>query len=562
MNPGGTPSVVFLNRYYWPQTPATGQMLTDLAEDLAIRGWDVTVITSRTPFAGAACDLRRRETHNRVKIIRVTASRLPRKRTAGRVLSYLQYFFGAATALLRLPRPDVVVAMTDPPLLVLPALVLARLRRSRAVYWVQDHFPHRAARLGVVVRGRLAHRGLETLATFAHLGCDAIVGPGERITDAILSTGAPPDRVYCIHNWEDTVGIHPIRPEFNPFRAEHGLEGAFVVLYSGRVRGSHSFSAVMEAARLLRNVEDVVFLFIGDGDRLPHLSAQAWKLGLENVRFMPPLPRPELAYSLSGADVALVTEEPDLANLRIPSKTYRILASGRPLLFAGSEQSDVARIVTRHECGFVVGPNDGEALAATILRMRDNPGEAAAMGARAREAAVNLYDRRIATHHWQDLLHYLVKPATAQPAARDTGTRRPMVQVLAGAEFRPIPWSSTGPDRLPDQWHRDDGAQKPEPGAQPNVAARHWDVQRRGQRGEQYRWEESTTHKAHPNGSETQLRGRDPQGNAERRRADDGSDHEAPGHQDPEPANGGTTDPPAGEQTPGQLAADGVRAVS
>jgi colanic acid biosynthesis glycosyl transferase WcaI len=421
MNGGRTGSVVFLNRYYWPQQAATGQALTDLAEDLAIRGWVVTVITSCTPYSGRVCSLARRETRNGVQIIRVPSSAFENRWVVGRAASYLQYFIGMAMALLRLSRPDVVVAMTDPPLLILPALLLARLRRARAVCWVQDVIPQKAARLGVVRHGGLAYRALEALTGFVHRTCDALVAPGERIADALLGAGASAARVSCIRNWADVDGIRPVPQERNPFRRDHGLDDAFVVLYSGRARGSHDFSAVMDTAWLLRERTDVVFLFIGGGEKLPHLAAQAWMLGLDSVRFMDPVPGDQLGYALSAADVALVTEDPAHAGLRVPSKTYRILASGRPLLFIGSEQSEVAHIVATHECGLVIAPGDAETLAAAILHLRKSPREGAAMGARGRMAAVNLYDRRIGTHHWNDLLHQVTKGVPSDTVGRFTG---------------------------------------------------------------------------------------------------------------------------------------------
>ncbi|HEX8903408.1 MAG TPA: glycosyltransferase, partial [Longimicrobiaceae bacterium] len=122
------PSVVFLNRFYWPDVAATGQMLADLAEDLAAAGWKVTVVTSRTGYHAEGGPLPREEVHNGVRIVRVRATRFGRGRIAGRVGDYASYLAGAFLRLLRIPRPDLVVAMTDPPFLLAPALVAGRLR--------------------------------------------------------------------------------------------------------------------------------------------------------------------------------------------------------------------------------------------------------------------------------------------------------------------------------------------------------------------------------------------------------------------------------------------------
>jgi colanic acid biosynthesis glycosyl transferase WcaI len=420
-----TGSVVFLSRFYWPDRPGH-QMLTDLAVDLVRRGWDVTVITTRTPYGGNPRRLPRRERRDGVRIVRVTADLFGRGGAVGRAMRYIQYLGGVAITLLRNPRPDVVVATTDPPLVLLPALLLARVRRARTVCWVRNVARHEAAAFGLERQGSLVRHAFDAVARFAHRRCDILVSPGERMADVLLATGAPSDRVFCIHNWADARRIWPVRPDSNPFRAEQGLNDAFVVLYSGRAGPEHRFSEIMEAAWHLRERQDIRFLFIGGGEQWPYLEADAWRLGLENVRFMGYLPRERLTYSLSAADVSLVSENPGLAGRRVPSKTFGILASGRPLLFVGSEQSEVARIVSEHECGLVVPPGEADALVGALLRLKDNPQETAAMGARAREAAVTLYDRRIATYRWHDVLQRVMNGAAAghQANVAATGPQR------------------------------------------------------------------------------------------------------------------------------------------
>jgi colanic acid biosynthesis glycosyl transferase WcaI len=408
-------SVVFMNRYYGPEQPATGQLLTDLAEDLAGRGWEVTVLTGGGPPDGSP-RLPRRETRNGVRILHLRGRLLGRPYRVRRVLGFLAYLASATLALLRIRRPDAIVAMTDPPLLILPALLAARLRRARTVYWVQGIFPHQAARLGLLRPGSLAERTLHHLARHVHRRCDAMVAPGEGMSEVLLAAGAPRGRLACIHNWADTKGIRPLNPAVSVFRAEHGLQDKFVVLYSGSAARAHTFGAVLDAAWLLRDRQDIVFLFIGGGQELPHLEANVWRYGLENVRFMDHLPADRLADSLSAANVSLVTENPEFTGLRIPSKTYRILASGRPLLFVGSDDSEVARIITSLGCGIVVPYDDGEALAAAVLRLQNSPEETGAMGRQARLAAVSLFNRRTSGDRWHDLLERLMVEGPALEA--------------------------------------------------------------------------------------------------------------------------------------------------
>jgi glycosyltransferase involved in cell wall biosynthesis len=422
-------SIVFLNRFYWPDVAATGQMLSDLAEDLAADGWRVTVITSAGVYDGRRGALPREEERNGVRILRAGGTRFGRHGLAGRVFDYLSYLGGALLRLLRVGRADLVVAMSDPPLL--PTLgVLTRWRtRARLVYWVQDLFPEIAGRLGVLDPAGLVYRAASAFARWLHRRCDLVIALGPRMARALVAAGARPERTTFVDNWADAAAIRPLAPEDNSFLGEHGLRGRFVVLYSGNAGRAHVFDAVMQAADLLRDQTEILFLFIGGGQRIPELRATVERERLPNVRFLDYLPREELSRSLSSATVALVTEDPGVEGLLVPSKTYGILASGRPILFVGSPESDVARVVDEAECGVIADPDDGATLARVILGLRSEPARLARMGANARRAAEERYDRRHATRRWgmaaQTLLTgaRVIRPTDRRPAQPGIDTR-------------------------------------------------------------------------------------------------------------------------------------------
>jgi glycosyltransferase involved in cell wall biosynthesis len=379
-------------------------MLTDLAEDLAAQGWDVRVITSRGRYASSGPSLAAREERNGVKIIRTASSTIGRARIIGRVTDYLTYVIGAALALARAPRGSIIVGMSDPPMLVALAVAGARLRGGKSVYWAQDVFPDIAARLGVLRQTGPLHRLLARFARAVHARCDAVVALGPMMAGELEREGAARARIATIQNWGDTAAIVPLPPSENPFVRANGLEGKFVVLYSGNAGRAHVFDAVIEAMRLLRDSGDIVFLFIGGGYRIAELKRAVAEHRLLNARFLDYMPREHLSFSLSAANVSLVTEDPRVVGLLVPSKTYGILASGRPIIFVGSSESDVAAVVRGADCGDVVGADEPRALAAAIVRLKNDPEEAGRRGARARGAAEQSYSRQRATKAWSDLL--------------------------------------------------------------------------------------------------------------------------------------------------------------
>jgi glycosyltransferase involved in cell wall biosynthesis len=229
----------------------------------------------------------------------------------------------------------------------------------------------------------------------------------------MVRAGAREERTAVVHNWADAAAVRPVPADENPFRREHGLAGKFVVLYSGNAGRAHTFHAVQEAMRRLREDPGILFLFIGGGHRMAEIRAAAERDGVENARFMGYVPREDLIYSLSAADASLVTESPDVPGLLVPSKTYGILASGRPLVFVGAERSDVAAVVRAARCGVVVPADDAAGLVAALSALKNDPAMAAEMGARGRIAAEAVYDRRHATARWAATVEHLMEAGAA-----------------------------------------------------------------------------------------------------------------------------------------------------
>jgi glycosyltransferase involved in cell wall biosynthesis len=399
---------VFLNRFYAPDIAATGQLLADLAEDLARAGWDVSVITGRSPYSGDAAPLPADELRAGVRVRRVWTTAPGR----GRVAGYLSYMAGAFRELLRAPRGAVVVAMTDPPFLLAPVLAAARVRGFRVAAWVQDVYPQLAVALGVLAPGTTLARGLHALAGRLLRGCDTVVTLAPGMSRVIAAMGVDEGRVAHVHNWADADSVAPVERAANPFVREHGLAERFVVLYSGTAGRAHTFDAVVEAARELRADPEVLFLFVGGGAQIPALRAQAERAGAP-LRFLPYQPRETLSASLSAGHVALVTEDPAAAGLVLPSKTYGAMASGRPILYVGPPDSDVARMVTEHGCGIAVRHDDPAGVARAVRTLQADPALRERMGEAGRRAAESLYDRRHATRHHAAILARL---AAAEPA--------------------------------------------------------------------------------------------------------------------------------------------------
>jgi colanic acid biosynthesis glycosyl transferase WcaI len=392
--------VLLLNQFFHPDLAAVAQMATDLAVDLAAAGLDVTAVASRGSYLGGAL-LPPTETYRGVRTVRVPCTSFGKGSLFGRVADYGS-FYASAAARSAMEQSDVVIAMSTPPLVASIGAGLKHAKDTRLVYWVQDLYPELAVAFGVLEPTSTATRVFERASRLVLRSADAVVAIGGTMADRIERKGVPRERIHVIPNWADGSGIRPIPPESNPFRRAHGLDGKRVVLYSGNMGRGHDMTTLLSAAHALRDEQDVVFVFIGEGLKRQEVVEAA--KGNPAIRLLPYQAREDLAFSLSAGDVHAVTQDANTDGLLEPSKLYGILAAGRPVLYIGPPSTEVARVVLDEGVGHVVANGDVHGAVSAIRRLLD---DARGTGARARECLVNRHDRRYRTGEFLELLRRL-----------------------------------------------------------------------------------------------------------------------------------------------------------
>ncbi len=287
--------IAFFNRSYYPDQAATGQLLTDLCEDLVRdHGCRVSVVAGLPLLPAGATRVPAREVHHGVQIIRARGTRFDKRHFAGRATNYMTYFLSACWAGLRLDRPDVVVALTDPPIVGLAAWLAGLRSRAPLVMAFKDLFPEVTALLPDF-HSETINRALQQVNRFLVRRAAVNVALGETMRRRLIDDkGAPGEKTVIIADWADTAAITPGDKD-NPFARAHGLTEAFVVMHSGNLGLSQSLETVIEAAALLRDVPDLRVVFQGEGVSKPALEARARALGLTNVLFLPFAPKAALS---------------------------------------------------------------------------------------------------------------------------------------------------------------------------------------------------------------------------------------------------------------------------
>jgi glycosyltransferase involved in cell wall biosynthesis len=329
----------------------------------------------------------------------------------GRILNFLTFTAAAWGRCLWLPqRPDLVITETDPFFLPLVGRFLKWWTGCRFVAYLQDIYPDIAVAVGKVREG-LITRCLRWLLVSAYRRADRVVVLSEDMRQKCLRNGVPAEHLAILPNWVDTTAIQPVTGE-NPFRTQQNCGDKFVVMYSGNMGVGHLLEPIIEAATLLRDQVEILFLLIGEGQQKVRLQQLVTDRGLTNVRFLPYQPRELLTYSLSAANVQLISMRPEVVECLMPSKLYGVLAAGVPSIVLAPLQCELSRVVVEQQAGLVCGTDAPEPLpprlAAAISHMARDQDFCTNAGINARRLAVEEYDRRRVTGRFGELLRQVL----------------------------------------------------------------------------------------------------------------------------------------------------------
>jgi colanic acid biosynthesis glycosyl transferase WcaI len=404
-----TRRLLFINQYYWPDHASTAQHLADLAESLVAAGHECHVLCGQGQYKPGTPRPPAHEVRNGVHIHRVPATSLGRRSTLTRMVDYLSFYARALIAALRMPRCDVVVTLTTPPIIGLAGTLLRRLKGSRHAYWSMDLHPDASLALGRMSPRNPVVAALAWLSDAVYRQADKVIVLGPYMADRIKAKGVRPERIAAVPVWSRRDEIYPVPRAGHPLRTKLGLADQFVAMYSGNLGLAHSSDEFLEAARRLRERSDITFLFVGDGPRMADVRAAKERERLDNVRLLDYFPRSELHASLSIADVHLISMRREMTGIVVPGKLYGAMASGRPTLFVGPEHCESADTVRKAGCGLTLRLGDVDGLVDALTRLSADPQEAARLGQLGRSAFLDAFERESCCARWNSLIESLLR---------------------------------------------------------------------------------------------------------------------------------------------------------
>ena len=412
-------NILILTLVFPPDSVSTAQIMGDLGTDLKSHGHKVTVLTTsphynRDPEAELHQPLHRcwgrilmKSKYNDIEVYHTL---MPRKgeNTLFRLLSWAGFHLISTIAGIgMIPKPDIIIVPSPPLTIGLSAWIIGSLYRIPYIYNVQEIYPDIAISLGVL-RNKWLIGLLLRLERFVYKKASSITVIASRMRHRLLEKGVSADKVRIIPNFVDTDDLRPFDKD-NEFSRQHKVQNKFVVSYAGNIGPAQGLESFIDAAALLQNEEEIHFMLIGNGILWETLKNRIERSGLANILILPYQPYSLMQLIYAASDICLVAQAPETGCDAVPSKVYRIMACGRPVLAFTDLNSDLAHLVASVGCGKAVQAGSSEELADMILNGYHNQIHWRCMGETGRNCVIKNYARTVITNSYHELVQTLTK---------------------------------------------------------------------------------------------------------------------------------------------------------
>lgn len=379
------PILVFSELYY-PEETSTGYFMTKIAEGLS-SDFSVMAICAQPTYSMRGTRAPAREIHNGVCIRRYPSTTFNKDKMGLRLLNIISICFSSFFMAIRsIHSSDLVLVVTNPPLLPFVIRLASKLKGAKFVLRIDDVYPDMLNVAGMLKTGSFIYRVLEKLNLYLYRGAEHIIVLGRDMRFLVLKKlgNQRHDRVHIIPNWAEIDSVSPYPREHNLLLKELQLEDKFVVQYAGNMGYPHDIESLVEAAKILYQNPKIHFLFIGSGVKRKWLGEQIKTYDLNNITVLHPRPRSDQNNFLNASDIVVSALVKGMLGISVPSRAYNIMAAGKPIIALGDENSELALIIREKKVGWIVPPGEVSAFVNAVLEAESNPERLAAMGKRAR----------------------------------------------------------------------------------------------------------------------------------------------------------------------------------
>jgi colanic acid biosynthesis glycosyl transferase WcaI len=389
-------TLLIFSQTFVPDPAAVGQHVADLAVAMARRGHRVIVYASARGYEDPSQTYPRRENLHGVEVRRLPMASFGKSSIPLRVAGTFAFMLQCLLAGLFIPGVDGIFFSTSPPLIGVVAAIVRLVRGTPIAYWAMDLNPDQLLALDKLQPHQWTARFLESVNRWILRESSLVIALDRFMADRLHTRSQLGSRLVILPPWPHEEHIHlPDADAPNSFRARHGLDGKFVVMYSGNHSPSNPLTTLLEAAVRMRGDPEVRFLFVGGGSGKREVESFIREHQLDNVVSLPYQPMSELGQSLSAADVHVVALGNRMVGIVHPCKIYGAMTVGRPILYLGPQPSHISDILDAHPIGRNVVHGDVDGAVAAIQSFRSAGRDALrTMGAAARTAVAHEFNQR------------------------------------------------------------------------------------------------------------------------------------------------------------------------
>lgn len=399
------PRLWVVSEVYYPELTSTGYYLTAIAEGLA-DSFDVKALCGQPNYSSRGVKAPKRELHNGVEIYRASGTRLNKNNIVLKLVNMLTLSLSMLFhSVSKFRRGDRILVVTTPP--TMPFLIAAAslLRGSPYTLLIHDAYPEVMAAVGTVKRKSFFYKTIDYFNRWLYKHARKIIVVGRDMKKLISKKSSGLNiSIDYIPNWAEIDDVKPRQRSENSLIAELGIENKLIVLHAGNIGYPTDVDTLIDVMKTLNGDDRFHFVFIGSGVKRHLLENAIDKFDLINLSLLDPRPRGEQIDFLNACDVGLVSLVKDMYGAAMPSKTYNIMAAGKPVLALTDEGSELALVIDESRIGWHLEPGDANALRATLDEICERRSELRSIGNRAREAAERDYSLSTAIARYREAL--------------------------------------------------------------------------------------------------------------------------------------------------------------
>jgi colanic acid biosynthesis glycosyl transferase WcaI len=361
--------LLVVSQTFVPDPASVGQHMADVAIEMARRGHRVRVYASARGYDDPTARYPRRENLHGVDVRRLPFSSFGKKSILTRALGTFPFQFQVLIRGLFTPNLGGIFFSTSPPLIGVIAGMIGLIRRKPIAYWAMDLNPDQLIALGKLAPQSFTARFLEKVNRWILKRSALVIALDRFMAERLKQRADLTNKLLVMPPWPHEDRLDAVAKEANPFFARHGLAGKFVIMYSGNHSPSNPLDTLLEAAAAFKDDERLRFLFVGGGVGKKAVEQFVRDRGLGNVLCLPYQPLENLKYSLTAADVHVVSLGQEMAGIVHPCKIYGAMAAGIPVLFLGPSPSHIADLLEKYTIGWRIAHRDVDGAIATIRQI-------------------------------------------------------------------------------------------------------------------------------------------------------------------------------------------------